>query len=647
MASRHFSITQAADGAKQLQVHSRGMDVLDNPALNRGTGFSMAERDHLGLHGLLPSAVETLDEQVNRSYEQFAACDTDVSKWVFLSQLHDSNEVLFYKLMGEHVREMLPIVYTPTVGTAIEEFSHLFRRPRGVFLNIEDVDGIDRALDATGLGPDDIDLVVASDAEAILGIGDWGVGGIDISIGKLAVYTVAAGIDPSRVLAVGLDVGTNREQLLNDPRYLGLRRSRVRGADYDAFIDAYVASASKRFPNAILHWEDFSGPPARGILARYGDTLCTFDDDIQGTAAVGLACVLSGVRVSGGRLVDQKIVVFGAGAAGVGIADLIALAMTEDGLTPEEAAGRIYLLDRPGLLTSDMTDLYDYQQPYAKDPAAVAGWRAADGALGLQEVVDGLHPTMLVGTSGVTGAFNEKVIKSMLEHCPRPIILPMSNPTVLAEQTPANLLAWTDGAALVATGSPFGPVDLNGTTYSIGQANNALMFPGLGLGTIVCRAATMPPSLFIAAARALAKLADPSDPAKGLLPDISRLREVSATVAVDVVNTATAAGIARVDRRRPHRGRPRSDVAADLPAHRALTAGQPKEPRNSLSEEHTHGPDGGGDPGRPDGGGRHPEGLRDRGGLGQPDRRRPSPARERHRVHPRPQRGGRSLRRWG
>ena len=323
---------------------------------------------------------------------------------------------------------------------------------------------------------------MASDAEAILGIGDWGVGGIDISIGKLAVYTVAAGIDPRRVLAVGLDVGTNREELLNDPRYLGLRRSRVRGEAYDAFIDAYVASASARFPKAILHWEDFSGPPARGILARYGDTLCTFDDDIQGTAAVGLACVLAGVRVSGGRLIDQQIVVFGAGSAGVGIADLIALAMTEDGLSAQEAADRIFLLDRPGLLTSDMTDLYDYQQPYAKDPATVAGWRAADGTLGLQEVVDNLHPTMLVGTSGVTGAFSEKVIRSMHANCPRPIILPMSNPTVLAEQTPTNLLAWTDGAALVATGSPFGPVERDGTTYRIGQANNALMFPGLGLG---------------------------------------------------------------------------------------------------------------------------------------------------------------------
>ncbi len=472
---------------------------------------------------------------------------SDVEKWVFLTQLHDSNEVLFYKLVGEHVHEMLPIVYTPTVGTAIQEFSHLFRRPRGVFLNIEDVDGIDRALDATGLGPDDIDLVVASDAEAILGIGDWGVGGIDISIGKLAVYTVAAGIDPRRVLAVGLDVGTNREQLLNDPRYLGLSRARVRGEAYDAFIDAYVASASAHFPDAILHWEDFSGPPARGILARYGDTLCTFDDDIQGTAAVGLACALAGVRVSGGRLIDQQVVVFGAGSAGVGIADLITLAMTEDGLSEQEAADRIHLLDRPGLLTSDMADLYDYQQPYAKDPAAVADWRASDGTLGLQEVIDHLHPTMLVGTSGVTGAFDEKAIRSMHAHCERPIILPMSNPTVLAEQTPTNLLAWTDGAALVATGSPFEPVEREGTTYRIGQANNALMFPGLGLGVIVCRAATMPPALFIAAARALAKLADPADPAKGLLPDISRLREVSATVAVDVINTATALGIARVE----------------------------------------------------------------------------------------------------
>ena len=534
---------------------------------------------------------------------------------------------------------MLPIVYTPTVGAAIQDFSHLFRRPRGVFLNIEDVDGIDRALDATGLRPEDVDLVVASDAEAILGIGDWGVGGIDISIGKLAVYTVAAGIDPRRVLAVGLDVGTNREVLLNDPRYLGLRRSRVRGEAYEAFIDAYIASASAHFPKAILHWEDFSGPPARRILAQYGDTLCTFDDDIQGTAAVGLACVLAGVRVSGGRLVDQQIVVFGAGSAGVGIADLIALAMTEDGLSAQEAADRIFLLDRPGLLTSDMTDLYDYQKPYAKDPAAVAGWRAADGTLGLQEVVDALHPTMLVGTSGVTGAFSEQVIRSMHEHCPRPIILPMSNPTVLAEQTPTNLLAWTDGQALVATGSPFGPVERDGVTYRIGQANNALMFPGLGLGVIVCRAATMPPSLFIAAARALAKLADPTDPAKGLLPDISRLREVSATVAVDVVNTAVAAGIAQERGGRPHRGRPRGDVGAGVPPDQAVA-----RPDTQPAQEQTHVPDSGRDPRRPDGRGRDPQGVRDRRGLGEPHRGRPTQARVGHRVRPRAQRGGRGLR---
>jgi malate dehydrogenase (oxaloacetate-decarboxylating) len=544
--AKEFTIGKGPTGSTEIEILARGLDVLDNPQVNRGTAFTPAERDYLGLRGMLPSGVETVEEQVVRSYEQFKDTDNDVEKWTFLTNLHDSNEVLFYKLVGEHVREMLPIVYTPTVGAAIEQFSHLFRRPRGVFLNIEDVGGIDQALEATGFGPDDIDLVVASDAEAILGIGDWGVGGIDISIGKLAVYTVAAGIDPSRVLAVGLDVGTNREELLNDPRYLGLSRSRVRGDEYKAFIDAFVSSASTRFPNAILHWEDFSGPPARWILGKYGDTLCTFDDDIQGTAAVGLACALSGVRVSGGRLVDQQIVVFGAGSAGVGIADLIALAMTEDGLTPEEAAGRIYLLDRPGLLTSDMTDLYEYQIPYAKDPEAVSSWRGADGTLGLTEVVENLHPTMLVGTSGVTGAFGEQVIRSMHEHCPRPIILPMSNPTVLAEQTPTNLLAWTDGAALVATGSPFDAVEYDGTTYRIGQANNALMFPGLGLGVIVCRAKTMPPSLFIAAARALAKLADPSDPAKGLLPDIGRLREVSATVAVDVIDTATAAGIARV-----------------------------------------------------------------------------------------------------
>jgi malate dehydrogenase (oxaloacetate-decarboxylating) len=495
---------------------------------------------------MLPSAVESLEEQVVRSYSEFLAFETDIEKWVFLSGVQDTNEVLFYALLGEHIEEMLPIVYTPTVGTAIEQFSHMFRRPRGVYLNVKATDEIDQALAATGLGADDIDLIVASDAEAILGIGDWGVGGVDIAIGKLAVYSVAAGIDPTRVLAVGLDVGTNRESLLTDPRYLGLKHARVRGEEYDNFIDTYVASASKRFPNAILHWEDFAAPQARGILARYGKELCTFDDDIQGTAAVGLACALSGVRVSGGSLTSQQIVVFGAGSAGVGIADLICLAMQQDGLSPEQAAERIYLIDRPGLLTSQMDDLHSYQVPYAKDPAAVESWRSKDGKLGLAEVVANLHPTMLVGTSAQTGSFTQAIIESMHAGCERPIVLPMSNPTVLAEQTPANILSWTQGEALVATGSPFGPVDLNGTVYRIGQANNALLFPGLGLGTIICRAATMSEGMFLAGARALASLADPTDHTKGLLPQVGQLREVSATVAVAVAKAAISEGLNRV-----------------------------------------------------------------------------------------------------
>ncbi len=547
MSPRPFTEEIDDQGVVSLQVHVRGEEVLEDPQLNRGTAFTGAERRHLGLEGMLPSAVETAEEQATRCYAQFTSLEGDLDKWIFLSQLHDANEILFYRLVGEHVTEMLPIVYTPTVGTAIEQFSQAFRRPRGVFLNVDDVDGIDRALERSGLGANDVDLIVASDGEAILGIGDWGVGGIDISIGKLAVYTVAGGIDPNRVLAVGLDVGTNREQLLTDPRYLGLRRSRARGEEYDRFIDAYVESASRRFPQAILHWEDFAAPQARGILARYGDSKCTFDDDIQGTASIGLACALAAVRVSGGRLTDEQVVVFGAGAAGVGIADLIAHAMQDDGLSADDAAARIWLLDRPGLLTSAMDDLADYQRPYAKDPAAVAGWRAPDGTLGLAEVVAGLHPTMLVGTSGVTGAFTEEIVRSMHANCPRPIVLPMSNPTPLAEQTPERLIEWTDGAALVATGSPFDPVAYDGKTYRIGQANNALMFPGLGLGTIVARASRMPESLFLAAARAIAGLADASDPAKGLLPGIERLREVSATVAVEVVKAAVADGLAQVE----------------------------------------------------------------------------------------------------
>ena len=546
MASRHFSIEHDADGSEYMLVHARGPEVLNNPQINRGPGFTLEERKQLGLHGMLPSAVESLEEQVVRSYSEFLAFETEIEKWVFLSGVQDTNEVLFYALLGEHIEEMLPIVYTPTVGTAIEQFSHMFRRPRGVYLNVKATEEIDQALAATGLGPDDIDLIVASDAEAILGIGDWGVGGVDIAIGKLAVYSVAAGIDPTRVLAVGLDVGTNRESLLTDPRYLGLKHARVRGEEYDNFIDTYVASASKRFPNAILHWEDFAAPQARGILARYGKELCTFDDDIQGTAAVGLACALSGVRVSGGSLTSQQIVVFGAGSAGVGIADLICLAMQQDGLSAEQAAERIYLIDRPGLLTSQMDDLHSYQVPYAKDPAAVESWRSKDGKLGLAEVVANLHPTMLVGTSAQTGSFTQAIIESMHAGCERPIVLPMSNPTVLAEQTPANILSWTQGEALVATGSPFGPVDLNGTVYRIGQANNALLFPGLGLGTIICRAATMSEGMFLAGARALASLADPTDHTKGLLPQVGQLREVSATVAVAVAKAAISEGLNRV-----------------------------------------------------------------------------------------------------
>ena len=377
MSAKPFTEEVDDQGAVSIQVHVRGEEVLTDPRLNRGTAFTEAERAHLGLEGMLPRAVETIEEQAARRYAQYSELEDDLDRWLFLNQLHDTNEVLFYRLVGEHVTEMLPIVYTPTVGTAIEKFSQTFRRPRGVFLNVDDVDGIDHALELTGLGADDVDLIVASDGEAILGIGDWGVGGIDISIGKLAVYTVAGGIDPDRVIAVGLDVGTNREELLTDPRYLGLRRSRPRGEEYDRFIDAYVESASRRFPHAILHWEDFAAPPARGILARYGDTKRTFDDDIQGTASIGLACALAGVRVSGGRLTDEQIVVFGAGAAGVGIADLIAHAMRDDGLDAAEAAGRIWLLDRPGLLTSDMDDLADYQRPLREGPRG--GRRLARG----------------------------------------------------------------------------------------------------------------------------------------------------------------------------------------------------------------------------------------------------------------------------
>src|SRR3984885_3411634 len=458
----------------------RGRQVLADPRINKGTAFDDEERRGLGLTGLVPPAHFTLDDQVARVLAQYRNQPDDLERNVALNALHDRNEVLFYRLLTDHLPEMLPIVYTPTVGLAIERYSHEYRRPRGLYLSVDHPELIEASLLDFELGPDDVDLVVATDAGAILGIGDWGVGGIGIAVGKLAVYTAAGGVDPARCIPVMLDVGTDRQSLLSDPLYIGNRHPRVPAAQYDAFLDEFVRVVGKLFPAAMLHWEDLGVANARRVLERYRDERLTFNDDIQGTGAVTPAAVLAATRATGIPLAGHRIVIFGMGTAGAGIADQLTGAMAADGVPEAEARRHLWAVDRPGLLTGDMPVLSDAQRRYARDPAEVAGWRRDDG-IGLAEVVARVRPTVLIGTSGQPGAFTEAIVRDLAAHGERPVILPMSNPPALAEATPAELIGWTDGRALVAAGSPFGPVDHGGIRYEIGQANNALIFPRLGL----------------------------------------------------------------------------------------------------------------------------------------------------------------------
>ena len=541
-AQRPYELITTADGVV-AKVHTRGSAVLASPTLNRGTAFTLEQRRALGLVGLLPTGVTTLDGQARRVYAQYRAQADDLRKWVYLANLRDRNEVLFYKLLADHLEEMLPVVYTPTVGLAIERFSHEFRRPRGVYLSVDHPEDVEDALRNTGLGPDEVDLLVATDSEGILGIGDQGVGGIEIASGKLAVYTAAAGIHPHRVLPVVLDMGTDNLALLNDEMYLGERHARVRDSRYDTLIDAYVTAVTKLFPNAMLHWEDFGAGNARRILNRYADRCCTFNDDMQGTAAVVLAGIFAALTAAGTRLRDQRIVIHGAGTAGLGIADMVRDQMIREGLSHEEATRRFWALDRDGLLTDDRTEhLYDFQQPYARPAAEVDAWTGT----GLAEVVSRVKPTILIGTSTQTGAFTEAIVKDMAAHTAQPIIMPMSNPTSRCEAQPADLLSWTDGRALIATGSPFPPVNLGDTTYHIAQSNNALVFPGLGLGVAVAQASRISERMIAAAADAVAGLSDATTPGTPLLPNVTDLRRVSATVAVAVATTAAAEGLAQV-----------------------------------------------------------------------------------------------------
>jgi malate dehydrogenase (oxaloacetate-decarboxylating) len=545
MYERPYELGRPEDGYP-VRIRARGNEVLATPMINRGTAFTLEERETLGLTGLLPGGVSTIDGQLRRVYAQYLRQPDDLAKNVYLAHLRDRNEVLFYRLLTERIEEMLPIVYTPTVGIAIERFSHEYRRPRGVYLSVDRPQDVETALGNYNRGGDAVDLIVATDSEGILGIGDQGVGGIDIAIGKLAVYTAAAGIHPRRVIPVVLDMGTDNLALLNDEMYLGNRHPRVRGERYDALIDAYVTAATKLFPHAMLHWEDFGASNARRILNRYADQVCTFNDDMQGTAAVVLAAAFSAVRAAGQRMRDQRVVIHGAGTAGLGIADMLRDVMVREGLPAEEAARRFYPLGRNGLLTDETQGMYDFQLPYARPAGEVAGWAGGGDGIRLAEVVANVRPTMLIGTSTQAGAFTEAIVKDMAGHVERPIIMPLSNPTSRAEALPEDLINWTGGRALVATGSPFGPVEYQDRSYRIAQANNALVFPGLGLGVTVARASRISDRMIAAAADAVARLSDATAPGSPLLPPVEDLRTVSAAVAIAVAVAAQDEGLAQV-----------------------------------------------------------------------------------------------------
>jgi malate dehydrogenase (oxaloacetate-decarboxylating) len=543
----------ATTSSKSAGSLTRGRALLRDPRVNRGTAFTAEERSALGLEGLLPPAVLSLEDQALRAYGQFRVQPDDLARNTFLAAVRQRNEVLFYKLLEDHLEEMLPVVYTPVIAQAIENYSKAYHTPDGVYLSVDDIDGVETALRNYGLGADEVDLIVATDGEALLGIGDWGANGMTISVGKLAVYAAAAGVHPDRVIPVMLDAGTDNEVLLNDPVYVGNRHARVRGERYDALIAAYVDCARRLFPGAVLHWEDFGPANARRILLEYRDQVCTFNDDIQGTGAIVLAAVLAGIRVAGSRPTEQRVVVFGSGSAGVGIADQLRAVMVGAGLEADEAARCFWCVDRQGLLVDDMSDLRDFQRPYGRPRSEVSDWAhdGRGGSIGLAQVVARVSPTMLIGTSAQTGAFTEAIVREMAAHVERPMVFPLSNPTARIEAVPADIIDWTGGRALIATGTPWEPVTYRGTDYVIGQANNALAYPGIGLGTIVARAARVTDGMLLAAADAIAGLVDVGEHGAGLLPHVGNLRVTSSTVAVAVARAAAEDGVAQEDLANP------------------------------------------------------------------------------------------------
>lgn len=529
---------------KVIRTHLTGFGLLTNPRLNKGTAFTEQERDAFALHGLLPPQVGTLKEQRERRKIALDNQPTSFAKYRLMRDLQDNDEVLFYSFIEHNVEELLPIVYTPAVGEGCQRFSEIWRKPRGLFLSYPNMDRIEQIL--THRRYDDIRCIVVSDGERILGLGDQGAGGMGIPIGKMALYTALGGIPPEHCLPILLDVGTDNEALLNDPIYVGWRHNRIRGQEYDDFVEAFVSAVERRWPHILLQWEDFAGVNASRLLKRYRDRLCTFNDDIQGTAAVTTATLLAAVHATGIPLRDQKIAMFGAGSAGIGIIDLLIAAMKEEGLTEAEARQRIFAFNRYGLLVEGCRGVRPGQEDLLRKREDVAGWKLSGGEdISLLDVVRNAGITVLAGVSAQAGAFTEEIVREMVRHIERPVIFPLSNPTSKSEAIPADLLRWTDGRALVGTGSPFPPVEINGRTMRISQINNSYIFPGLALGILVSKARRVTDNMIMAAAKTLASLSPAgADRNEALLPPIADSRKVGMIVGEAVAEQAVADGVA-------------------------------------------------------------------------------------------------------
>jgi malate dehydrogenase (oxaloacetate-decarboxylating) len=522
----------------------RGLDLLETPLLNKGTAFTSEERTQFGLHALLPPHIETLDEQVVRAYVAFQRKDDDLERHIYLRSLQDTNEVLFYRLLLDHIEEMTPLVYTPTVALACEQFSHIYRRPRGLFISYPLRDFIPQLLRSRP--HKEVDVIVVTDGERILGIGDQGAGGLGIPIGKLSLYSLIGGIHPKRTLPIVLDVGTNNQERLNDPEYLGWRHERINGQPYYDFVDQFVQAVKQELPGACLQWEDFATPHARPILQNYRDQLLTFNDDIQSTAAVALGAILGAVKVTRKSLKEQQIVMLGAGSAGIGVADGLRAAMKGEGMTEEEARSRFWVIDKGGLLQSGRKDLTSEQRVYAKPESEIAGWpRSSSGNIELADVIGKINATILIGLSTVRNAFSELIVREMARKVERPVIFPLSNPTSKSEATGEDLIRWTEGRALVAAGSPFAPVKYNGRNIPIAQCNNVYIFPAIGLGVVASGARRVTDPMMLAAARALgANSPALKDPSASLLPPLPELRRVAAEIALAVGIQAQKDGVA-------------------------------------------------------------------------------------------------------